>query len=439
MSTYRDEAALLAEAPPGHRWWLLWRHGDPHRLAFTCGASLLAIAALWWATILWASAIGSPIRYGLPPTQTHALVMTFAFMPLFFAGFLASTGAKWLGRPPLAAAGLTFPLTLQPVGWLVVFVGASLPSWRHAGAAGCLGLAVVTLGWTLLWLRFVGLLRIGDGADRIHAGLIVLAGGVGALSMLAASIAVASGNQPLERGAIQLALWIFEGCTFAAAAHRMIPFLGNALPAFDSRRPRWVLEALAALFVLEGLTGACDALGGRLPAFAQWTRIALEATAGAALLAIAIRWGFVQSMRIRLLVMLRTGIAWLGLAFVLLGLSHALGTLTSGVMSLGAAPLHAYTMGFLGTTMLAMVARFICTHAGRTVVADGVLWRVFWLVQAAISARVAGGVMASFGLVGASLTIAVAALGWAVACTVWAARYVPWLAAPRANRPRRTD
>jgi uncharacterized protein involved in response to NO len=96
-------------------------------------------------------------------------------------------------------------------------------------------------------------------------------------------------------------------------------------------------------------------------------------------------------------------------------------------------------MGFLGTTMLAMVARFICTHAGRTVVADGVLWRVFWLVQAAISARVAGGVMASFGLVGASLTIAVAALGWAVACTVWAARYVPWLAAPRANRPRRTD
>jgi uncharacterized protein involved in response to NO len=94
-------------------------------------------------------------------------------------------------------------------------------------------------------------------------------------------------------------------------------------------------------------------------------------------------------------------------------------------------------MGFLGSTMFTMVTRFICGQAGRTVVTDDFLWRVFWLIQATVVARVIGAVMASFGVPGAAPAIAVAAVAWAIACTLWASRYVPWLAAPRLARPQR--
>jgi uncharacterized protein involved in response to NO len=436
----RGEAALVASSPRGHRWRMLWLHGEPHRFAFTCGAVLLAIGALWWATVLTSSALGLTVRSGPPATQTHGLVMTFAFMPLFFAGFLANAGARWLGHPPMAASGMTFALALQSLGWLVFLFGANLPTRASAATTGGIGLLMATIGWTELWLRFVVLLRTSTRPDRVHAGLIVSAGGVGVLAMLAATVAVSSGDRPLEYAAVQLALWLFEGCTFAAAAHRMIPFLGGAaVPALDARRPQWLLEALAAIFVLEGLGAACEACVGQLPVFAQWTRILLEGVAGAALLALAVRWGFVQNLRIRLLAMLRLGVAWLGLAFVLFGLSHALSAATAGGVTLGAAPLHAYTMGFLGSTMFTMVTRFICGQARRTVVTDDFLWCVFWLIQATIVARVTGAIMASFGVPGASLAIAVAAIGWAIACTLWALRYVPWLAVPRRARPRRVE
>jgi len=429
-----NEAAIVESAPPGHLWWLLWRHGAPHRFAFTCGAALLAITALWWAAILGGLATGMTVRSGLPLAQAHGLAMTFAFMPLFFAGFVANAGAKWLGHPPIVASSMTFPLVLQSAGWLVFLAGASLGAPVDAAATGGLGLLMATLGWTQLWLRFVALLRTSARPDRMHARLIALAGGAGTLAMLSAAVAVSTGNQPLERAAGQAGLWLFEGCTFAAAAHRMIPFLGSAVPALALRRPQWLLEALAGTLVLEGVSAVCEALAGQLPATAQWIRVVVEGIAGVALLTLTVRWGFVQNLRIRLLAMLRLGVAWLGIAFVLFGLSHALYAATAGRVSLGVAPLHAYAMGFLGTVMITMVSRFICGYAGRTVVADNFLWRLFGLFQATTAARVIGALMASFALPGASIVIAMAALGWAVACTLWASRHVHWLAAPRLER-----
>jgi len=119
---------------------------------------------------------------------------------------------------------------------------------------------------------------------------------------------------------------------------------------------------------------------------------------------------------------------WLASAVLLAGASHA-GALLAGEDApiLGTTPLHAYTVGFLGTTMLAMVSRVACGHAGRTVVADDLLWWLFVLLQAAALARVGGGLLAALPVPAGAPPVVAAACLWAAAWSAWALRVVPWL------------
>ena len=116
----------------------------------------------------------------------------------------------------------------------------------------------------------------------------------------------------------------------------------------------------------------------------------LEIGAGLVLLWLAVAWGLVQSLRIRLLAMLHLGFLWLGLALLLGGVSQLLAAFT-GQAVLPLAPLHALTMGCLGSLMLAMVTRVSCGHSGRPLVADNLVWSLFWLLQAAVLLRIACG------------------------------------------------
>jgi uncharacterized protein involved in response to NO len=92
------------------------------------------------------------------------------------------------------------------------------------------------------------------------------------------------------------------------------------------------------------------------------------------LLWLALRWGVVQSLKIRMLAMLHAGFLWLGLAYALSALSHALMATTGGELSLGLAPMHALTMGYLGATLLAMATRVSSGHSGRSLAADNTAW-----------------------------------------------------------------
>jgi len=399
-----------------------------HRRAFVCGIALLVATALCWAAWVVADALGRPWALGLPAVEVHGLALTFGFMPSFFAGFLFTMAPRWLRQPPLPPAALAPTLAAQAAGWSLFLVGAHASAARAASLAA-LGLGLAALGWMLAWARLVGLLRAGRGAERAHLDVVATAGGIGAAAMIAAAAGLALGALPLVRAATLAGLWIFVGGTFAGAAHRMIGFLGAALPALDARRPRAMLHALAALFAIEGAGAALEAWGGPPPPALRLAQAVLEAGAGAGLLALCMRWRALQGSHVRFIAMLQAAFLWLASAFLLAGASHA-GALRAGgdVAILGAAPLHAYTVGFLGTTMLAMVSRVACGHAGRTVVADDLLWRLFLLLQAAALARVGGGLLSSLGAAGGAHLVVAAACLWAVVWSAWALRVVPWLA-----------
>jgi len=419
---------------PRSPWRFAWLYAAPHRMAFAAGAFMLALSALWWAVAMLGLSSGHALHFGLPPYQAHGLVMALGFMPLFFAGFLFTAGPKWLGRPPVDATELAPPLLAQVVGWAVFLLGAHGRDPAFGAVFGAIGLAAVAFGWTQLWLRFVAMLRASIVPDRTHAQVIAVAGGIGALVLWAAAVGVALSNVVLVRAAIHGALWLFIGVVYASVAHRMIPFFSAAaVPMLDAWRPMWLLWSLLAAFALEGAVAVLEALFGAAPLAWQALQGVLELPAGVSLLALAVRWGLVRSLRIRLLAMLHLGFVWLGLAFVLAGASHLLSALTDGASTLGVAPLHAYTMGFLGSTLVAMATRVSSGHGGRTLAADDIVWLLFWVLQAAVVARVVAGVLAAGGIAGAMSLIAAAAVTWGAVCVAWALRYGRWYGTPRAD------
>jgi uncharacterized protein involved in response to NO len=416
------------------RWRFAWLFAAPHRLAFSAGALLLAASALWWAVAMLAQSQGGGLRWALPPAQAHALVMTLGFMPLFFCGFLFTAGPRWLGHPPVAARQLLPPLLAMVAGWSVFLLGAHGPDAEFGRSLGGIGLAAVALGWSQVGWAFLRMLTASDAADRTHAKLVAAAAAIGALALWAASAGLLAGRTDIVRVATLAALWGFVGVVYATVAHRMIPFFtAAALPVLDAWRPQWLLWSLVGLLGTEAAFAVADSLWWPLPVALRAGQAAIELPAGLGLLALAFRWGLVQSLSMRLLAMLHLGFVWLGLALLLSGLSHALMAASGDAQSLGVAPLHAYTMGFLGSTLLAMVTRVSCGHGGRALTADDFIWRLFWVLQFGVLARVAAAILAAAGAAGALPLIALAALGWCAVCVSWALRYGRWYGTPRAD------
>lgn len=198
------------------RWRVTRLYSAPHRIAFAAGALTLALSALWWAGAMLAQAGGHPLRFGLPPFQVHGLVMALGFMPLFFTGFLFTAGPRWLGQPPIVAAGLAPPLLAQLCGWAVFLLGAHGPDPAFGAVLGGLGMAAAAIGWTQVCVRFWALLRASRVPDRSHARVVACAAAVGVFCFWAAALGTAlSQATPLGfgllRSALHVGLWGFIG------------------------------------------------------------------------------------------------------------------------------------------------------------------------------------------------------------------------------------
>ena len=142
------------------------------------------------------------------------------------------------------------------------------------------------------------------------------------------------------------------------------------------------------------------------------------------------RWGLVQSLKIRMLAMLHAGFVWLGVAFTLSAVSHGLMALSGDQQSLGLAPTHALTMGYLGATLFAMATRVSSGHSGRSLAADNTAWALYWVLQTAVRAA-SGRRAVAGGRHGRSRVLAV--LAWATAAVGWALRYGNWFVRPRVD------
>ena len=220
---------------------------------------------------------------------------------------------------------------------------------------------------------------------------------------------------------------LFGGKTEAGAS------VAPALPMMGIWRPFWVLWFLLGIMAVEVVAAWQpfwqSTLGteGLTWGFTMWALGLLELAAGSVVLWLAVAWGLVQSLKVRLLAMLHLGFLWLGLSLLLDGVSQLLG-LRVGVPVFGLGALHAMTMGFIGSLLLAMVTRVTCGHGGRPLVADAVTWALFWALQITVVWRLLA------GLPNASATgMAGAAVLWVLVIGAWCLRLMNWLGRPRAD------
>lgn len=410
--------AITAAAPVRPLDTPRWRPGQlyaaPHRLAFAAGTVLLMAVSAWWAFTLLGRARGWALPQALPATTLHQLLMGFGFMPLFFTGFLFTAGPRWLGLAPVPARSLRAGVQAQVAGWLVLLLAGFAADPLLARLLGGLGVAAAAAGWGRLVLRFGRMVALSPAADKQHASVVLVASALGAALMALAAGALAAGRLDWVRETVLVGLWAFAGVVYAAVAHRMIPFFtGAVLPFVQAWRPGWLLGVFTGVLAFEGFT-----VWAPVPAPLQ---AAVEAAAALLWLGLALRWGLVKSLQFRLLAMLHLGFGWLGVAMALQAADHILAL--AGGPSLGLAPLHAYTMGFLGSTLVAMATRVSAGHSGRALAVDTPVWLLFWLLQAAVLGRI----MADL----AGLPVWLPALAWAAALLPWGWRHLGWYGRPR--------
>lgn len=412
----------IAAAEP---WRPIWLLAAPHRLAFFMAALMLAMSSLWWAIVLVTRALGGAVIWAVPAPAAHALLMSMAFMPLFFAGFLFTAGPKWLILPEVSARRLLPGLTLMSGGWVIALIGFHM----HTRVAAT-GVALASTGWTILSVQFFTMLRQSKAPDRVHASVVAVACGVGLVTLWMASVSLAVNSGAMLRMATQVGLWGFIAIVFSVVSHRMIPFFGSsAIALLDAWRPLWLLWVMVAILWLEAALGTAELWWWPLPTSMRWAQAALEIPSAILLLWLAVRWGLVQSLKIRLLAMLHGGFVWLGISFALNAVSHTLMALTNGENSLGLAPLHAMTMGYLGATMFAMTTRVASGHGGHPHAADNIAWALYWVLQTAVLLRV---IAAIWPAAGTPLTL-LAIAAWTIATVGWAIRYGRWFGRPRVD------
>lgn len=399
----------------------------PHRLGFFLAMLVLIASALWWALVQWSRASGALlVAQTMPAVVVHSAVMCFGFFPLFFSGFLFTAGPRWLNVEPLSVRAVAPPLLLQATGWLLWLVGSMGVT---AMAWGGVALACAGLSW-MTW-RFLQLVRASKAKDQIHGRTVALALVLGSISLAGFAVALVLGRFDLTRAWVFTALWGSIGVVYVVVAHRMIPFFtSSALPMLDAWRPFWVLWLMLAAMALKVLE---IWLALWLPygtVRTVWTACSgsLQLAAGVALLWLAFRWGMVQSLRNRLLAMLHIGFSWIGLAFVLSG-AVQWASIFGSVASWENAALHAFTMGALGSLLVAMVTRVSCGHSGRLLHADQLAFGMFCLLQVAVVVRVLG---ALDGSIGAWLLAAAATL-WTIVMTLWGTRLCSWYGRPRVD------
>jgi uncharacterized protein involved in response to NO len=395
----------------------------PHRLGFFAAAAGLSLTALWWLVVLALRSANIATPWVISPGLAHAVLLALGFMPLFIVGFLFTAGPRWLQVPELPTRVLLPAVAGYFVALLLAIAGFHL-SRPLAG----LGLAGMLLAWGHICWLYAGLWRASQADDRVHGTLILVACLGGWIGMALACAGVLGNHDVLVRSGVQLALWLFVGTVFAAVSHRMIPFFtASAIPFLDAWRPMWLLWCMVGALWFEGLGAQADLWLWPLPTAWRWTQVAVEAPAALLMLWLAVRWGLVQSLKIRLLAMLHGGFVWLGIALALQGLNHAWLALSNGQQSLGLAPLHALTMGYLGATLFAMATRVAAGHSGRPLAADNVAWGLYWVLQTAIVLRLVAALPFATGN-----WPLLAAIGlWAFACCAWSVRYGHWFGLPR--------
>lgn len=332
---------------------------------------LLAALNAWTTMFAWIYLLSGRAVPGLgwPPQTLHAHEMLYGTVAAVIAGFLLTAVPNWTSTARVSGAPLVGLVLLYLAGRVALILSGSLePLWVAGIDVAFLPVLAIFVGWPIL-------------RTRNWRNLPVL----GVLLGLALANAAMHGGL-LQSDYVMLRAGMYSSVYLVVVL--MMIIAGRVVPAFTRNALRRSgVEAEVSNRTIVGplsIVMACSALildlimpGKSISAF--------FALAAAPLLLIRQSgWEFRKTLGQPMLWILHVGHAWLAVGFGCLGVSNAFD------IGIGAAALHAFTAGAMGTLMLAMMPRVLLGHQGRPIEATGatVLSFVFVIVGAIV--RIAG-------------------------------------------------
>jgi uncharacterized protein involved in response to NO len=388
----------------------LW--ASPHRIGFFTGSVVLLASLAWWALLMLQRFNGDFSPSQFPSAWLHADLMIFGFLPLFMMGFINTAGPKWLGvEPPRRAQwiGSTASYALGSFCCVLASAAPELQSW---------GDALHFVGWAWMVGIWATLVRQSRSPDRRHAWTVLLAFSLGLPAMLAQCFASSRWVPALSGVSMQLAviigIWGFLVPVFLTVCHRMIPFFSSVvLQPYVAWRPFWLLYSWIALSLLHGALAILAWYGPQI------STAPVDIVFGGLLLWTSYQWKLARSFRVPLLAMLHASFLWAGVSMIMFALQAALAWF--GVYRGGLAPLHALTIGFLTTMLMAFATRVSLGHSGRALVIGRLTWVLYWVVHAVAITRIAADCIPAQ----AAFWVSVAAVLGLISFALWASRFMP--------------
>lgn len=389
----------------------------PHRLMFFIGAfNVLALMGWWTLWLLaqrgwWPSLPPAPI----PAGWAHALMTPLQVLAPFMFGFLLTVFPRWTNQPELSRWHYV-PVGLGLLGGQVLMLAGL---WGHPHLVH-LGTVFSIVGWSAGMAALFGVLWREQGRTW-HALSCFAALSMGLCAwLLFAAWLHAQGELRWVFAAIKIAVFGFALPIYVTVCHRMLPFFAGAvIPGYRAWRP---LPWLAAFWLLVFAHLLLELMHGY-----AWLWLADLPLLALSALALYRWWPQHRTPMPGLLAVLLLGFAWLPVAFALFA-AQSLIFAGSDVFVLGRAPVHALTVGFFGSLLVAMVTRVTQGHSGRPLQMTAVAWFAFGCIQAVTLLRVLAEVLPD-----APAWQAVAAMGWLLAFAPWVLRSARIYLSPRAD------
>ena len=390
-----------------------------HRPWFLLGLTSALASMAWWL-LFWLAALYRPEALSAPPVtpaHVHGLLMSHGLLGFFIFGFLSTVFPRWQDQPAVPRRSWLPGVIAAALGLGLTLLGLAGSRWVLVAGVLALTLAHALASWPLLRIFLAaGERRVMHGV----ASLLGLLGGLGALLVFAWG--AAAGDAALTGAAVRASVWLYLLPIFAAVGHRMIPFFsGRVVEGYERVRP-----PLPLALILAGAFGHTLLGWAGLPAW-QWGPDLLAAGAAGWL---TLAWQPLRCLRPPLLGWLHIGFAWLPVSLALSG-AQSLGLLLTGSVFAPQAPLHALTVGFFGTLMVAMVTRVSLGHSGRPLVMSPLARLAAVGMQGVALLRIAAELPATAGMRW-SLILAAAGL-WLVVTGLWGVAYGPIYLRPRAD------
>ena len=364
---------------------------------------LAGLQALLWIP-LWLAVLNGllPVPGHFDPIVWHGHEMLFGYAAAVLVGFLLTAIPNWTGLPTPTGLPLGLLALLWLAGRLLMLGGGALPAWLVAAADSAF---LPAAGLVML----PPLVRSRNRRNIVFPFLLIALGGANLVIHLDQMSLSDRGTAGLDAmlGAMAVIMVLMTG--------RVVPFFSrNALPqAGIGRNERLDSAALAA--------AALAAVAG-VAAPASLSAGLLAGLAAILLAARAVPWRPLATRNEPMLWVLHAGHFWIAVAFALWAVAAFDPAVIRGV------PVHALTVGAIGSLTLGMMARSALGHTGRRIAAGPAIAGAFIAINLAALLRAFGPLVWPDAY---DLMLLLSGAAWTLAFGLFVIVFLPILTRPR--------